>query len=146
MSVDAARIEVEQACRNVVLRAAALTDARNHEAFAALFTPDGTLIRPGAAPLQGQAAIIAAYRDRPSDRLTRHLVCNTLFDEVSQDAAAAISSVLLWVGLASDAEGVYGRPVHRQVMGEFADHFALTPQGWRIARRAARFLLVSETG
>jgi len=135
----------EQACRDLVLRAAALTDAQQHEDFAALFTEDGVLVRPGAQPLQGRAAIVASYLARPPRRITRHLISNTLVVLESASAARATSCVLLWSGLASDAAGPFGRPAQdRQVVGEFDDRFVLTPQGWRIARRSASFVLFRE--
>src|SRR6218665_1397922 len=56
------RMLAEQACRDLVVQAAAFTDAQSHEDFAALFTEDGVLIRPGPEHIQGQAAIIESYR------------------------------------------------------------------------------------
>lgn len=136
------RLLAEQACRDLVLRAAAATDAQRHDDFAALFAEDGVLVRPGAQPLQGRAAIAESYRSRPPGRITRHLVSNTLVVLASPTAARASSCVLLWSGRASDAAGPFGRPAHeRQVVGEFDDRFVLTPQGWRIARRSASFVL-----
>lgn len=75
------RTMAEQACRDLVVKAAMLTDAQDHEGFAALFTEGGLLVRPGQ-PLQGRAAIIDSYRARSAQA--------------------------------------------RQVVGEFADRFALT--------------------
>ncbi|WP_265288391.1 nuclear transport factor 2 family protein [Verminephrobacter eiseniae] len=65
------RMLAEQACRDLVVQAAAFTDAQSHEDFAALFTEDGVLIRPGSEHIQGQAAIIESYRSRPAGRITR---------------------------------------------------------------------------
>src|SRR6218665_1893845 len=50
------RMLAEQACRDLVVQAAAFTDAQSHEDFAALFTEDGVLIRPrpGAHPGTGR--------------------------------------------------------------------------------------------
>lgn len=139
------RMLAEQACRDLVVQAAAFTDAQSHEDFAALFTEDGVLIRPGPEHIQGQAAIIESYRSRPAGRMTRHLISNILVKLESDTAAHSTSCVLLWSGLASDAAGPFGRPAQaRQVVGEFDDILSLTPQGWRIRRREARFLLFSE--
>lgn len=139
------RLLAEQACRDLVVQAAVLSDAQNHEGFAALFAEDGVLVRPGAQPLQGHQAIVDAYRARPPGRITRHLISNTLVVLESGTKARATSGVLLWAGLASDAEGPFGRPAQpRQVVGEFQDRFVLTPRGWRIHRREARFILFQE--
>jgi hypothetical protein len=139
------RLLAEQACRDLVVQAAAFTDGQDHAAFAALFAEEGVLVRPGAQPLHGRAAIVASYASRPSGRLTRHLISNSLVTLESATQARATSAVLLWSGAMSDAAGPFGRPAHaRQVVGEFDDRFVHTPQGWRIARREARFLLFRE--
>jgi len=136
------KLVAEQACRDLVLQAAALTDSQAYEEFAALFCDDGELIRPGGQPLRGRAAIVESYRARPAGRITRHLVTNTLVQLDSDTAAHARSSVLLWTGSVSDGTGPFGRRAHpRQVVGEFEDSFELTANGWRIARREARFVL-----
>jgi uncharacterized protein (TIGR02246 family) len=135
----------KQACRDLVAQAALLTDTRNHEGFAALFTDDGVLIRPAAQPLQGHAAIVASYRAKPAERITRHLISNTLVTLESETLAHATSCVLLWTGLESDMAGPFGRPAQaRQLIGELEDRFLLTPKGWRIHRREARFILFRE--
>lgn len=139
------RMIAEQACRDLVVQAAILTDAQNHEDFAALFADDGVLVRPGAEPLQGHRAIFDSYRSRPAGRITRHLISNTLVALESETKARATSCVVLWSGLANDAAGPFGRPAQaRQVVGEFEDRFVLTPSGWRIHRREARFILFLE--
>jgi uncharacterized protein (TIGR02246 family) len=135
----------QQACRDLVMRAAACTDSQDHDGFAALFAPDGELVRPGAQPLVGREAIVASYRARPADRLTRHLVTNTLVTLQSTTQARATSVVLLWSGSVADAAGLFGRPAQaRQVVGEFDDEFVRGDEGWRIARRVASFVLFKE--
>lgn len=140
------RLLIEQACRDLVQQAAARTDGQDHEGFAALFTADALLQRPGGAALQGREAIVAAYRERPANRMTRHLLCGTLFGDCGPEAAAATTQVLLWSGDADDAPGPFGRWSPRQVLGQFEDRFVRTPEGWRIARRVASFTLYSEGG
>ncbi|MEO8807028.1 MAG: nuclear transport factor 2 family protein [Burkholderiaceae bacterium] len=145
MSVE--HLLAQQACRDLVLRAAACTDAQDHEGFAELFELDGELVRPGARVLRGREEIVASYRARPAERITRHLVSNTLVELLTQTQARATSCVLLWSGTSTDASGPFGRPAHgRQVVGEFDDLFTLTTAGWRIARREARFVLFKEDG
>lgn len=135
------RLLAEQACRDLVVRAAHCTDSHRHEAFAALFATDAVLTRPGGEPLRGREAILASYRTRPTDRITRHLVTGSVIELDSATQARGLSYVLLWGGETGDAEGASGRPARRQVMGEFDDVFTLTAEGWRIARRDARFVL-----
>jgi uncharacterized protein (TIGR02246 family) len=133
---------VRQACRDLVLRAAAHTDAQAHERFAALFTPEGVLVRPGAEPLVGRAAIVASYRTRPATRITRHLVTDTLVQVESPTRARARSNVLLWTGSADTPVERYGRRADAvEALGTFDDVIERTQEGWRIARREASFQL-----
>ncbi|WP_287496466.1 nuclear transport factor 2 family protein [Pandoraea sp. CB10b_02] len=135
----------KQACYDLVMRFVACNDRRDPQGLAALFAETGVLVRPNGDTLVGPAAIAAAYADRPVDRLTRHLVGNVLIDVTSATSACGSSAVLLWSGSAQDTPGPFGRPAQgRQVMGEFEDMFVRTAQGWRIARREARFTFVRE--
>jgi hypothetical protein len=134
------RLFDEGACRELVLRAAALADSGQPEALAALFTADAYLTRPNGVVLEGREAIARAYADRPSHRATVHLVCGTLFDEVGPDHASAISRVLLWSADLRADNGPHGRPAEAgQIVGRFVDRFVRGAEGWRIDRRVARF-------
>lgn len=148
MSADAELSPVEQllaeaACRRLVLEAAQAVDHGQPADFAALFAEDGVLMRPNGQALEGRAAIEAAYAARPAGRITRHLVTATLVSFVSATQAHGLSPVVLWSGSGDDPAGPQGRPARGpQVLGEFDDLFVLTQsEGWRIARREARFTL-----
>lgn len=134
------------ACREIVLRAAAATDARDAPALAALFTADAVLERPNADPIHGRHAICQAYASRPAERLTRHLVTNTMVDLIAPGEAHVSSLVLVWSGNANDTPGPHGRLADaRQIVGEFKDVLVATDEGWRIARRKASFVLHSSS-
>jgi uncharacterized protein (TIGR02246 family) len=136
------RMLIEQACRELVLRAAQCVDAHDAAGLAALFEPDGVLRRPGGPPLDGRAAIESAYAQRPRERITRHLVTNTVIDVESPTRATARSHVLLWAGSSEDANGPQGRPLRGpQLLGEFEDRCVLSDEGWRLASRDASFVL-----
>ena len=136
------RLLIQDACRELVLRAAECADGHDAAGLAALFAPDGVLRRPGGQAMVGRAAIEAAYAQRPRERITRHLVTNTLVEVESSTRASARSRVLLWAGSTEDADGPQGRPLRGpQLVGEFADRFVLTDEGWRFASRDASFVL-----
>jgi ketosteroid isomerase-like protein len=136
------RMLIAEACRETILRATAATDANDAAAFARCFTDEAVLERPNTAPVTGRDAIREVYARRPPDRLTRHLVTNILVEAQGPDAARATSLVLLWSGSTHDTIGPQGRPADgRQVVGEFHDELARGPDGWRIARRKALFVL-----
>ena len=136
-------LAAEAACRALVLQGADAVDGGDAQGFAALFVPEGTLVRPDGSLLQGRAAIAQAYAARDPERLTRHLVSN---QRVRVDLAAGIAqaacTVLLWSGRHSDAATPRGRPADaQQQVGEIRDLLAKTPEGWRIRRREAWFTL-----
>ncbi|NML18830.1 nuclear transport factor 2 family protein [Azohydromonas caseinilytica] len=136
------RLEIDRACRELVLRAARCVDAGDAAGLAQLFAVDGVLVRPNAQPLQGRDAIQAVYAQRPAERMTRHLVTNTLVEVESPTSARALSYVLLWTGSSADPDGPQGRRAQgRQLVGEFEDRFTREPEGWRIKHRDARFVL-----
>lgn len=141
------RLLAESACRDLVLRGAALADAGDADGLAALFAADAQLTRPDGTVLHGQAAIAAAYRARPPHRLTVHLVCGTLFEELGDHEACATSRVLLWSSDRRLDSGPHGRAAEpRQVVGRFVDRFVRDVHGWRIARRQALFDLHTPDG
>lgn len=136
------RLIAEQDCKRLVLLAAAHVDQGEPAMLALLFAPDGELVRPTGDTLSGRAAIQAAYEQRAPDRITRHLVSNTLVDVDSPTQARAQSQVLLWFGSSDDAVGPRGRPARGgPVVGAFDDRFVKMPDGWRIVHRIATFVL-----
>ncbi|MDY6949237.1 MAG: alpha/beta fold hydrolase [Pseudomonadota bacterium] len=138
----------ESACRDVVRRAALKLDANDLDGFAALFTRDAVVMRPGKEPLRGVEALIESYRSRPATHMTRHLIAGSIVDMRGPDEARAISNVLLWTAAPEDVSGPFGRRAQsRQVIGEFEDTLRLCSDGlWRIAQRQARFVLHVDRG
>ncbi|RQV07407.1 nuclear transport factor 2 family protein [Burkholderia cenocepacia] len=138
-------LAAKQACQDLVVRFARLSDERDATGLAGLFADDAVMRRPDGSELRGRTAIAAAYADRPADRITRHHVGNVLIELQSPVSAAGTSSVLLWTASAADPAGPFGRPAGaRQVIGEFHDRYVKTDGGWRFTERVARFTLVRE--
>jgi 3-phenylpropionate/cinnamic acid dioxygenase small subunit len=131
----------EREVRQVVLAAARLVDAQQWQAFADLFAEDGNLERPDGTLLQGRQAVCQAYAARSPERLTQHILTNHEVTFINAHSAQSRCLVLLWTGLRSDALTAKGRPADAaQQLGEFVDELRLTPEGWRMAKRQARFL------
>lgn len=140
MTIQLSQMLVQEACRRLVQLGARLADAGEHEAFAALFAEHATLLRPSGETLKGKAQILASYRRKQAERLTTHLIFDTLFTEVAEERASGTTQVQLWSATVADEVGQYGRPARgRIILGEFADVFVLTDSGWRIEHRKARF-------
>jgi ketosteroid isomerase-like protein len=130
-------------CCDVVLRAAEAVDDGDAQAFAALFAPDGVLVRPDGSHLQGRAAIAQAYASRDPDRLTQHLICNhRVTVNLAAGTAESHCKVLLWCGRRSAEASAKGRPADAmQQVGEMHDQLQREPHGWFIRKRIARFIL-----
>ena len=138
------RVLIVEACRDLVLRSVAAMDANAPARLADLFTDEGEIVRPNGTALHGREAIRASYAQRSAERITRHVVTNILVDVHSIREASSVCCVMLWSGSTAEPEAPQGRPVQRQQVGEFDDRFVHTSAGWRIARRAARFILSSD--
>lgn len=136
---------VYTACRQLIEHSAHLTDTRDFDAYAALFTEAGELTRPGGQPLAGRAAILESYRSRPAERMTRHMVGHSVMSLLDEGRVRAITSVLLWSTTTTQPVEAFGRKAEpRQALGEYCDDLVLTLQGWRIEKRASSFLMYRE--
>lgn len=136
---DVDELLIERACARLVVESAASNDRRDWPALARLYTADGVVVRPNGQRLEGRAEIEAAYAAGPVQRVTRHLCTNILVDVDGPDDAHATTAVLIISGTRTDdpdvASGIV--PSERHVVGEFADRFRRTEEGWRIAERHA---------
>jgi ketosteroid isomerase-like protein len=136
-------LSIERECERLVLDFAHFSDRQDYESLAALFAPDGVLLRPGGEPLAGRAAIVKSYRSRPPGRITRHICTNTRITVESADRARGLSYAVVYsTNMNEPPEGHFGPKADpRQLIGEFEDEFVRTEEGWRIASRCARFLM-----
>lgn len=131
----------EREVRQVVLASARLVDAQDWRGFADLFADDGELTRPDGSLMRGRGAVFQAYAARDPERLTQHVLTNHEVSVQGPQQAQSRCLVLLWTGRRSDLPAPKGRPADAaQQLGEFVDQLVRTPQGWRIARREARFM------
>lgn len=132
--------DVERACERLVHDSAAFNDAADWDALGELYAVDGELVRPSGQSVAGRAAIVEAYATGPADRLTRHVCTNVRIDVTGTDTATGHTLVLLFV--ANPASPDDGSRTHPgPAVGAFADHFVLTDEGWRIARRVASIVM-----
>ena len=97
---EAAELRTERAAiAELITRYAALNDAGDWDALAALYTEDGRMSRPTAPDefISGRAAILAPFRSRPR-RASRHVVANVLVTLEDDARARASSQILLFTG------------------------------------------------
>jgi uncharacterized protein (TIGR02246 family) len=122
---DLTTLRAERAIERLILDYAALNDAGDWDAVAALYLPDGRMSRPTApeAFITGREAILAAFRARPPRR-SRHIVANIRVS-VAGETAQATSQILL-----------FNAPGAAPLVGTYRDRLAQTADGWRFAERA----------
>jgi ketosteroid isomerase-like protein len=134
---------IERACERLVIDSATYNDQRAWAALAALYTDDGVVVRPNGQRLEGRAAIEAAYAAGPPTRVTRHLCANLRVHVDSADTAHAVTVVMIVSGTRSDDPDVtFGvLPNEHHLVGEFADTFVRTPEGWKIKERRASMVM-----
>jgi ketosteroid isomerase-like protein len=132
---------IERLCERLVLDFVHFSDSQDYESLAALFTEDGTMVRPTGERLIGRAAIIESYRSRPAGRISRHICTNIRITVESTGRARGLTYAVVYSANANQSPeahfGVKADP--RQLIGEFEDEFVRTEEGWRIASRRARF-------
>lgn len=136
-------LAAEAACRALVLQGVEAVDSGDAAGLAAIFLPDGLLVRPDGSLLHGRAAIASAYAMRDPERLTQHLLCNQQVKvDLAAGAALVRSKVLLWTGRHSTPHTPKGRAADALTqVGELVDILAHTTEGWRISSRQAQFIL-----
>lgn len=136
-------IAIEHACERLVLDWVDLNDRQDYEGLAALFTENGTMVRPNGDSLTGREAILKSYQSRPGGRITRHICTNIRITVESADRARGLSYAIVYsaapAGPPASHFGFEAEP--RRLVGEFEDEFVRTPGGWRIQTRRARFVM-----
>lgn len=139
-SIDpTARMLIEHACERQIKKFATLNDAGDYEALAELFTDDGVFARPSNpdAPVKGKAAILSAFKSRPS-KVSTHFVCNTVVDLVSATEVKASSYILLFSAFADVVPAVAEAP---HLVGAFSDTMVLQNGVWLFRERLGSICL-----
>lgn len=119
-----ARLLDARAIERLIVEYAALNDAGDWQAVAAMYAPDGRMSRPTTPDtfIEGADAILDAFQARPA-RKSRHVVSNIRVD-VAGDSATAQSQILLFTAA--------GQP---PLVGTYADRLVRTAEGWRFTER-----------
>jgi uncharacterized protein (TIGR02246 family) len=120
-----ATLIAERACERLIIDYAALNDAGDWDAVAALYVEDGRMSRPTAPDdfIEGRDAILQAFNARPA-RASRHICANIRVSVSSDGTATATSQILLFTG-----------PDQAPKVGTYQDRLTLTDSGWRFAER-----------
>lgn len=129
------RMMIEHECQRLVHLFINLSDARDWDTLADLFTADAVFARPSdpANPLVGREVIRAAYHARPRGRMTRHLATNCVITVEGAEAATGFSYVTLYTAPEVETGAAKADPV--QLIGAFRDRFRREGGVWRFAER-----------
>lgn len=133
---DTATLADKLAITELVTRYAALTDAADWKAVAALYTADGRMSRPTAPDdfIEGREAIVEAFEARPR-RHARHIVANVLVTLQAPDQARATSQILLFNAAAAADGGLPIQSAAPPLVGTYEDRLTRTADGWRFVER-----------
>lgn len=132
------KMVAERKILRLIFEFAALNDAGEADALAALFTEDGVFARPSdpQTGIQGRAAIASHFKERPP-RNTRHLMTNTVVDVLTDTTAQARSCVVLFSGLKGDLPG----RLNSVAVGEFHDELMRESGVWLFRKRSGSLQL-----
>jgi SnoaL-like domain len=147
----ATRDNIERECTRLLVRSLRYFDQCDWRAYAALFAENGILIRANLPnePLQGRAAIEAALKTRPTDRLTRHHCSN--IDIQIESPSRATGSCYALVAAANIPTDAANRPLNGWPAdgsfksGEYNDEYECVGGVWQIAKRTGLFTVGSPT-
>ncbi len=132
-------------CLELVNRATYLMDHHQADAFADLFTIDGSFLPPAEYPdgkaMEGREAIRTALMSRPASLITRHVSSNLRQESVTADRMVA-THYFLHFRDTCEAGQVLPLPIEGTLrsVGEYRDEFIRTDGQWLIAKREAQFV------
>lgn len=132
------RLRSEQACARLCHDFAAAVDARQYDAFVALFAADGVFDRAGQAS-HGHAEIRRFLDARPADRVTRHVCTNIRIDLTGLDSGTGSCYALVFQAQSPDA-AVQPLPTPVPMVVEYHDDYQCGPQGWRFRHRRVKII------
>ena len=129
----------EYACRQLITGFVEAVDGQDYDRLRDILTADAVFARPSDPdnPIQGLDSIVAAFKKRPKERLSWHLLTNISVKFLSADEATGACYILLFMADGSSA-GVPGKGRKADgppLLGAYTDRFVRTPAGWRIADR-----------
>ena len=132
----------EYACRLLITDFADAVDSQDYDRLRDLLTEDAVFARPSDPdkPMQGLENIIAAFKKRPKERLSWHLLTNVSVRLVSAQEATGSCRILMFLadGGMPEVPGKGHKADGPQLLGSYTDRFVRTAQGWRIADRRGR--------
>lgn len=118
-------------------------DQREFTRFSEHFVEQGKLFRPTSeTPIEGRAAIVAAYLKNPPERFNRHTLSNVFVKDISDNHAQSVAYVTLYSASQRDEEKpIFGWPAQRCLLGEYHDVWQRHGDEWLLSERRALFTI-----
>lgn len=134
--------EIEQACERIITRMAHYMDHGQYEALSRLFTEDGEFNRRGMSS-RGRKEIFDSVSLRPVNVITRHFCSAPCFETVTDSEATAVTYVVMYQ---SDRnENGPAKLAAPAVIAEYYDTFRRSSEGWRLAKRTIKPIMLPES-
>lgn len=127
------RMRCEHECARLSQDFAWTVDRGHHDAFIALFAPEGALERAGEV-LRGPAALRRFLEAMPINRTMRHLCSNIRIDMIDERSAKGTSAVMMVHALVA-RDTPLPLPAAVPLVAEYEDEYVLTNDGWRFQYR-----------
>jgi len=130
------RMLAEQACQKLQMQYGVFADRGDVEGFVGLFTADASITVPEHPAFRGHDAIRASIQALTATGVTmRHVITNPVIDVLGPDTAKGDCYLIVFnSGAPADPSGT--RPVALPAtVGEYADRFRRTADGWRFQSR-----------
>jgi hypothetical protein len=131
--------DAERACTRLVMDYAVYRDAGNAEAYADLFTENGSLSLLGQT-FNGRTAILERMRSAPP-QISMHLMSTVRIYPESATRARGVSYAEVYVEGAGEAPS---KTDGFLAIGRYHDRFEKTEAGWKIAERRFERVLVRD--
>ena len=139
---DGQIMEIEWQCNRLNDAFAFFLDRKEYQKVADLFTTDGVFLRNGVK-LVGRQEIVAALSKRPANLVTRHVTTGAHFLSITVNRAEAVSCKRSYFGMLA-GEPPAGFKGDQVALLDFEDTFTLTDDGWRIAQRITKPILLAD--
>jgi len=145
--MEAAHIQsIEAACTKLVNLYYQYNDNRQFQDASLLFAEDGALSRPTDPEnfTVGRDNILAAWESRPKARITRHIISNIIINVENEEQAKGTCYATLFMAPIDGEKARFGvKASPSQLVGEFDIDFALTDDGWKIARTTGEIIFTT---
>lgn len=140
------RLQAEQVCASLFNRFSTCNDAGEFEEMANVFTIDARFARPTDPGnyTEGRDNILASFKARPRDRVSRHLITNIVIDVKDAGSATGKCYATLFTASPDNQAEKFGLQANAsQFIGEFDADFSHTDEGWKISRLSGKIIFTT---